>query len=271
MSSKAGCTNLWSGYNLTTMKIKDFDEFIRTELPLEDWSGIDYSLNGLQVGRKEKEIKKVAFAVDACLEVFKRAFETRADLVFVHHGLFWGKVLPIVGPLYKRLEFLLKNDLALYAVHLPLDMDSKLGNNAALADLLSLENIEPFGLYKGRKIGCKGILPEPLGLSELAEKLNFGETEGLVLLPFGPPKIQSLGIVSGGASHEVDQALEAGLDLYITGEVSHSIYHTAEEGGISVLGGGHYKTEIWGVKRVCKRVAEECGIETVFIDLPTGL
>lgn len=253
------------------MDIQEFDSYIRTLLTLEEWAGSDPSLNGLQVGRRSREIKRAAFAVDACTEVFKRAAEWKADLVFVHHGLFWGPAKPVTGPLYKRLEILLNEDIALYAVHLPLDMDPLLGNNAALAELLSLQEIKPFGRYKGKMVGFKGVLPEPLTLSRIADLLKVEETDGLVTLPFGPAKIKTAGIISGGASQDVEQAVEEGLDLFITGEASHSVFHYTEEAGISVLCGGHYKTEIWGVNRVCRKVAEDCSLETCFIDLPTGL
>ena len=253
------------------MNLEQFDKYIRDLLPMGEWDNLDIGLNGIQVGGKKREITRIACAVDACVEVFLRAAQWKADLVFVHHGLFWGRVLPITGPLYKRIDTLIRNNIALYAAHLPLDMDPTVGNNAALADMLSLKDLQPFGSFKGKKIGFKGILPKEKTLTSIISTLGLSEQNGLSVLPFGPAKIRSVGIISGSACHEIDQAISENLDLYITGEASHEIFHTAEEAEISVLCGGHYQTEIWGVQRVAKSIEKDCGIETCFIDLPTGL
>ncbi len=253
------------------MNIKEFDSWAKEILNFDETSRVDSSLNGLQVGQGNREIKKIAFAVDASLESFRRAVQLNADMLFVHHGLFWGREIPVCGAHYKRMEVLIKNDLALYAAHLPLDMHGEFGNNAGLSSILGLENIESFGAYKGVKIGFKGVLNKALTREEILEKVFGGWDNSIKMLPFGKDKIESVALISGDAPFELTQAIEDGIDLYLTGESSHVLYHTALEAGINVIFGGHYATEIYGVKLLAKKVAEELSLETVFIDIPTGL
>lgn len=253
------------------MTIKDFDSWIRTFLNLDEMSGKDYSLNGLQVGDEKREIRKIAFAVDGVKATFDQAAREKADLIFVHHGLLWGREQPLTGVHFHRIDSLIKNDLALYAVHLPLDMNGDLGNNVALASELGLENVEPFGDFRGKKIGWKGTLPTPATTEAIALRL-FGQwTPDVKVLDFGPELVSSVAIISGGAADEIGQAITQGIDLYITGEPKHSTYHVCKEGGINALFGGHYRTETAGVLGVKKKVEEELGLETVYIDIPTGL
>jgi dinuclear metal center YbgI/SA1388 family protein len=253
-----------------SVTLREFDHRMREWLHLEEFEAADDSGNGLQVANAAGRLKRIAFAVDACLESFRRAREWKADLLFVHHGLFWGRPLPVTGGHYQRLKALLAADCALYAVHLPLDAHPVLGNNAGIAALLGLEEIESFGLYKGIKIGLKGRFPEAKSLADIRRTLSGGQNGGLSGLPFGPESIRSVGIVSGAASSTAAQAIEEHLDLFITGESSHTIYHPCLEAGLHVLFGGHYLTEVWGVRQVCEKVREEMGLETLFLDLPTG-
>ena len=253
------------------MKILDFDTWCRSFLAIDMMGGKDSSLNGLQIGDFEEDIKKIAFAVDACLETFNRAVDEKADLLFVHHGLFWGRPLAVTGSLYKRFETLINNKVALYAVHLPLDMHDKFGNNAVLADILGLTDRKEFGEYKGTFIGVEGSFESSMGRDEVVQKLFGGWEDSIKILPFGPDRIRTVGIISGGAPQEVAEAIDKGLDLYITGDASHEIYHQCMEAGINVIFGGHYLTETTGVQAVQKKVQAELGLETVFIDVPTGL
>ena len=258
-------------YILFFMNIKEIDTYFRTLLPIDQMKKSDASLNGLQVSGSEKEIKKIAFSVDASLQSFKRAASWGADLLFVHHGLFWGRDIAVTGSHYERIKFLIENSLSLYACHLPLDMDRELGNNISVAKTLGLEDIEPFGEYRGNKIGYKGVLPEPLACEDIIEKGEFDRDSILSLLRFGPEKCRTVGIITGGACKEVEQAIDEELDLYLTGEISHQIYHQCLESGINVISAGHYATETSGVKNVSERVRKDLSLETVFIDLPTGL
>ncbi len=253
------------------MLLRNLDTFLKEFLEIESFSQIDASLNGLQVGRPDKEVRRVAFSVDAALETMQRAVEAKADLLVVHHGLFWGQAEAIVGPRFERMRTLIENDLCLYAVHLPLDAHLEVGNNAVMAKRLGLREIEPFGRYHGRFVGCKGQLPDDKTIREVAEALFTSAENALALLPFGTEGIRSVGIVSGGAPRNVSEAIEEGLDLFITGDASHTIYHEALEAGINVVFGGHYATETWGVRRLADLLSEKYGVETIEIDVPTGL
>jgi dinuclear metal center YbgI/SA1388 family protein len=253
---------------ISTQKL---DLFFRKTLDIDGFSAIDSSLNGIQVDNDGSEVEKIAFGVDASLETFTRAVAAGAGLLFVHHGLFWGKPLRVAGNLRGRLQYLLDHNLALYAVHLPLDQHPVLGNNAGLAELLGLENLEPFGLYHGRKIGYKGNFPEPLRIEEAAKRIGFMDHPPLGIYPFGREKNSTCAVISGGAADEALQALEEGIDLYITGEMSHQVYHQCLEGRLNMIAGGHYSTEVWGVRRVMEYCAAELHLDVEFIDVPTGL
>jgi dinuclear metal center YbgI/SA1388 family protein len=253
---------------MTTAKL---DAYFRSLLDIEGFASIDTSLNGIQVDNDGAEIAKIAFAVDATLETFKQAADAGAGLLFVHHGLFWGKPLRIAGSHRERLRFLLDHNLALYAAHLPLDQHPTLGNNAGLAELLGIGQLEPFGDYHGRKIGFKGKLARPLTIEEAVKRISFKDRPPLGVYPFGKRENLSCAVVSGGAAEEALQAIEEGLDLYVTGEASHYIYHQALEGHLNMIAGGHYSTEVWGVRRVMENCAAGLNLETEFIDAPTGL
>ena len=242
--------------------------YLNEYLQIESFLASDSSLNGLVVGGEDKKIGKIGYAVDACQASFDQAVRENVDFLLVHHGLFWGAPLAVTGFHYMRLATLIKHDINLYAAHLPLDAHPEIGNNIQIAKALGLEEIEAFSAYKGQTIGYKGILKEPKTLKEIANRLGYEKT---VLLPFGKEKIQMVGIVSGGASRNISDALSDGLDLYITGEVEHESYHVALEGGINVLGGGHYVTEIYGVRALAEHLRERFGLEAVFIANPTGL
>ena len=247
------------------------DSFFKSFLEIDAFAPTDNSLNGIQVDNGGSGIGKIAFAVDANLETFERAAALGAGMLFVHHGLFWGKPLALTGSHRRRVQVLLEKNICLYAVHLPLDQHPQFGNNAALAGLLGLEGIEPFGDYHGRKIGYKGTFPKPLAIEAAAEKIAFSNRPPLGLYPFGKSENQSCAVISGGAAFDVKQAIDEGVDLYVTGEMSHGVYHECLEAKINMIAGGHYSTEVWGVRSVMRHCAGELHIDTEFIDVPTGL
>ncbi|GHT64553.1 GTP cyclohydrolase 1 type 2 [Spirochaetia bacterium] len=253
------------------MTTKKLDIFFKSFLAIEDFSTADVSLNGLQVDNDGLEIQKIAFGVDASLETFKGAVAAGAGMLFVHHGLFWGHPLALAGNHRQRIKFLIDNNIALYAVHLPLDQHPTLGNNAALAELLGLEQIEPFGLYHGRKIGYKGILAKPLSIEEAVRRISFKGRPPLGVYPFGKKENVTCAVISGGAADEALQAIDEGIDLYVTGESSHQVYHEILEGRLNMIAGGHYSTEVWGVRKVMEHCVRELSMDSEFIDVPTGL
>ena len=228
-------------------------------------------MNGIQVDNSGSEIGKIAFGVDSGLETIERAAAAGAGMLFVHHGLFWGAPLKLAGTNRQRIKSLLDHNICLYAVHLPLDQHPRFGNNAVIAEMLGLEQIEPFGDYHGRKIGYKGIFPQPISCDQAVEKITFAGRPPLGVYPFGKKENTSCAIISGGAAREAEQAIDEGIDLYISGEMSHQIYHTCLEGKLNMIAGGHYSTEVWGLRAVMRHCAEELQIDTEFIDVPTGL
>jgi len=230
----------------------------------------DISNNGLQVGGAD-QVTRLAFAVDACQASFEAARDAAAQMLIVHHGLFWGKPIMVTGTHLHRLQTLLDAGVSLYAAHLPLDFHSQVGNNVTLARWLNLEGEEPFGDYKGLPAGFAGCLSQPCSLAQFAAQVEqlLGEPV-LRVWPFGVDTIQKVGIVSGGAGSMVSQAADAGVDVYLTGEVNHAAYHEALELGLNVVFGGHYATETAGLKSLAEHLSNRFGLETIFLELPTG-
>jgi dinuclear metal center YbgI/SA1388 family protein len=257
------------GTTMKTMITNKLDIFFKTLLEINGFE--DVSLNGLQVDNDGSDVKKIAFAVDACMETFERTANAGAGLLFVHHGLFWGKPLALTGSHRARLKFLLNNNIALYAAHLPLDHNSTWGNNAVLAEKLGFETCEPFGGYHGRKIGYKCKLKKVLTIEEAVSLISFMDRPPLSVLPFGPKEIRTAAVVSGGAPEFSGEAITDGIDLFVTGEASHTGYHTALEGHLNIIAGGHYSTEVWGVRSIMEQCASQLNIDVEFIDVPTGL
>ncbi len=255
------------------MTLQQLDEYFRSFLDMDAYSA-DPSRNGIQVENQDpsgREIGKVAFAVDACQETIRRAASAGANLLFVHHGFFWGQCQPITGSHYKRIRQLLDNDMALYACHIPLDANGLVGNNYGLARRLELQDLQPFGSWHGMTIGVGGTLPAAMTVEAVSQKLFPAGEQPLHILPFGPENVRRVAIVSGGAAKELGQAIDQGYDAFVTGEIGHEQYHQALEAGITVIAGGHYQTETVGVSLVMEKLAREKGLETVFIQVPTGL
>lgn len=227
----------------------------------------DASHNGLQVENRGR-VRKICVGVDASMAFFEAAAERGADLLVCHHGLSWGDSLKrITGMNYRRLRFLIEHDMALYGSHLPLDAHPRLGNNAQIVRALGLDAIEPFGSYHGIPIGFRGELPEPLPVEEFKRRVAglFGSLTGS--MDFGKESVHTVAVVSGGAADEAEQAAEAGIDVYITGEPKLTAWHLAQEREIHILFAGHYATETFGVRAVGDWLAERFGIEAEFIDL----
>ena len=255
------------------MTLNEFDAFLNAFLKKEDFSS-DPSRNGIQVQNSapdSKQIRKVAFAVDACEATALAAAKEGADVLVVHHGLFWGGCETLTGNFYKRASAFIKNDLALIGYHIPLDANNPYGNNYGLAAALGLSELEPFGFWHGMSIGVCGKYNEPVTPEALCASLSKITKTDARLFPFGKKEIRSVGIISGGAGEDVEQAAALGLDCYITGEFMHQDYHPAEELGINVIAGGHYGTETMGVSLLKEKVEKELDLSTLFIDLPTDL
>ena len=231
----------------------------------------DTSQNGLQVEGPE-EVTKVALAVDSCQAAFEGAVAAGAQLLIVHHGLFWDKPLRLVGPLFQRVKILIEGGCGLYAAHLPLDLHPEVGNNAELARLLELKKTRAFGEYHGNQIGIGGVLDPPISLDVLVQRLAQATGQSPVrVLAHGPAEASQVGCISGGAAYLMEQVVDAGFDTFVTGETSHGSFHNAAEHGLNVIYGGHYATETLGVKALARHLEEKFGLETTFLDIPTGM
>jgi dinuclear metal center YbgI/SA1388 family protein len=214
-------------------------------------------------------VTRVAAAVDACAATIDMAVDAKADFLIVHHGIFWGGLSRLAGPMFRRVSRLVRGGVALYSSHLPLDRHIEVGNNMVLAQQLGIAVRGPFGSYREQTIGVWGEID--LHRDELAQRIAERLGPAPRVLGFGPERVSRVGIVTGAGGSEVRQAAAAGLDTYVTGEGPHWSYLEAEELGLNVLLAGHYATETVGVKALAAHVSARFGIPWVFLDHPTGL
>ena len=231
----------------------------------------DAGPNGLQVPGAE-EVQLVVTGVTAHRELFEQAAEGSAQLVLVHHGLFWDFHPRSISPaMRERLRILFDNDIALAGYHLPLDAHPELGNNALVCEALGFERAEPFGTYHGRTIGFVGRSEGGVPLGELRARCagEFGRD------PFvwdsGPEVVHSLGVVTGAAASVFGEAVASGLDAFLTGEPAEHVMADARESGTHFIAAGHYATETLGVRRLGELLAERFGVEHRFVAVPNPI
>ncbi|MBE7501906.1 MAG: Nif3-like dinuclear metal center hexameric protein [Verrucomicrobiales bacterium] len=230
-----------------------------------DWDG---ACNGLQVENRGA-ITRLAAAVDASLATAELAVAAGANLLLVHHGLFWSSTHPWTGHRYRLMRLLLDHDIAVYSSHLPLDAHPRLGNNARLSAALGLRSRAPFFQCKGRPIGFQSRVRLPR--TTLAQRLEQTLGKPALLLPGGPEVCRRVGVVTGGAGAELAQAVDEGVDTFITGEGPHWTFAQAEALGVNVFYGGHYATETFGVKALADHLSREFNLPWSFLDHPSGL
>jgi dinuclear metal center YbgI/SA1388 family protein len=250
--------------NLLNQIVRYCDQTLRTS-EFSDWDG---AVNGLQV-ENNGTVTKIATTVDASLATIELAVAAKADLLLVHHGLFWGKTHPWTGKKYELLRLLVENNLAVYSSHLPLDAHPKLGNNAQLAAALGIKKSKPFFETKGQLIGLRADFS--ISRDDLNARLEKSLGSKPLLIPGGPEKCRRIGIVTGGAGGDIAKAAKEGVDTFITGEGAHWTYALAEELGINVFYGGHYATETFGVKALAAELSKKFKLSWTFLDHPTGL
>lgn len=244
--------------------VRHCDRLLRTTA-IQDY---EQAANGLQV-ENHGAVRRVAAAVDASLATVRLAVSAKADLLLVHHGLFWGPTQPWTGKRYELLRLLLEHNLAVYSSHLPLDAHPRLGNNARLCAALGLKGLRPFFLDHGQHIGFQ--VRADIQRTRLASRLQRATGAAPRLLPGGPARCRRIGVVSGGAGSELAKAAAEGVDTFITGEGPHWTYALAEDLGLNVFYGGHYATETFGVKALAAHLAGKFGIPWQFLEYPTGL
>ncbi len=245
----------------------------------------DYGPNGLQVPGSE-HVETIATGVSAHLELFERAAQQHAQLLLVHHGIFWSEPSgPIDAQLKRRLKTLFDADLGLAAYHLPLDAHPTLGNNALLARALGAGALEPFALHRGEPIGFIATLGDAeaaesdgaapgdrdrsgLQVDDLLARVREAIGREPLIFEFGPAVVARLAIVSGAGADYLADAAAAGADALLTGEVSERDMAQARERGLHLIAAGHYATETFGVRALGEHLAERFGLRHVFIDVP---
>ena len=249
--------------------VKCADIIDRLDAILQPATFEDLGPNGLQVPGA-REIGRVVTGVSATKRLIDRAVELEAGLIICHHGLFWDFHPTGLTPmLADRLRPLFVHDVNLAAYHLPLDAHAEYGNNALLAEALGCSDHQPFGTYRGAHIGRAGTFDrDGLPIEELVSRVRRATGREPLLQGDGPERVRSIGVVSGAAADSLPDAAAAGLDAFLTGEPREHVMGDAEESRIHFLAAGHYATETFGVRRLGDLLAEEFGIEHVFVDLP---
>ncbi len=249
--------------------LREITEWLDGYLAIDSVPDYPGAFNGLQV-ESRSPIERIAAATDATVSTIEGAAEAEAQLLLVHHGLFWGDPLPLTGVSYRRVRALLDADMALYSAHLPLDVHPEVGNNVLLAGALGLSIEGRFGRWQGEvEIGVWAAADLPLDM--LAERIEAACGSEPLVIQGGPGHVRRVGVVTGGGSSLIQAAHDEGLDTFITGEGSHHDYHQAMELGVNVVFAGHYATETFGVRALAERVEETFGLESCFLDRPTGL
>ncbi len=229
----------------------------------------DYCVNGLQVPGP-LEVQTIATGVSAQAELFELAAAEGAQLLLVHHGLFWGPgVRAVDQTLRARLKILLDADIALAAYHLPLDAHSELGNNALIGRALGAQRLDPFGEHHGETIGFLARLPGVgVAAGELFRQVRELTDREPLVLGAGPDVVKTLAIVSGAGSDYLEEAAAAGAEALLTGEPAERVVASARELGLHVIAAGHYATETFGIRRLGDHLAERFGLRHVFLDVP---
>jgi dinuclear metal center YbgI/SA1388 family protein len=228
----------------------------------------DYGPIGLQV-EGAPEVAKIVTGVSGCKELFEEAARRGAQMVIVHHGILWDRDPRVIAGVAKgRIKTLLDADITLLGYHLPLDMHPEIGNNAQIAKKLALVDAEPFGEYNGMLIGVRGRMNPPCTSFDFVSKLTQALGPKPLVYEYGRGKVDTVGIVSGGAADLVTQAVEAGLTAFVTGQPMEPTKNYCKEARIHLFAPGHYYTEKWGVLALGGKLKEEFGVDVEYVEIP---
>lgn len=250
-------------------KLEQIVDFVDSTLKIAELPDYSAAHNGLQLANSGK-VTKVVAAVDASLPVIRAAIKAEADLLVVHHGLFWHGVQPVVGPQYEKMSEAIHADLAIYSAHIPLDVHPDFGNNALLAQAIGMADVQAFHLWKGIELGLKQKMN--LTLAELMSRVELAVGGKVHVCPARKSDdVGVVGVITGGAGSEIATMAAEGIDTFITGEGPHWSYPLAQELGVNLLYAGHYATETFGVKSLVGELAERFNLSSDFLDFPTGL
>lgn len=231
----------------------------------------DYGPQGLQVETTNKTVNRIALAVDVSPVIIETAVTWQADLLLVHHGILWRQVERIAGPLGARVQQLMAHGLNLYAAHLPLDAHPEVGNNAVLANMFGVANLEWWYAPTNVSIAVVGDVPARPSRTDLVSQVNRQLRTNAHVLAHGPEQVRRLAILSGFGADKVAEAKALGADTFLTGETSHANYWAASDFGVNVIFAGHYATETVGVQALGAHLTEKFGVETRFFDFPTKM
>lgn len=250
-------------------ELKDIVTLLDSTLRIREIRDASVALNGLQV-ENDGRVSKIALAVDGSQKTIEDAISAGADMLLLHHGIYWCGLRPMTGWFKKKIVTCLAHNLAVYSAHLPLDLHPELGNNAGLANALGLQNCQPEVDYHGTMIGISGEFPGTVGeLQTKYAQICDSTVTGIVHDADAPAG--RIAICSGGGGEEIYQMQAKGYSTYLTGEENHWVRNAAEDMGINILFAGHYATETFGVKALGALLQKEFGLPTVFIDNPTGM
>lgn len=245
------------------MKTRELAEFLDTELNVEAFE--DVSHNGLQV-QNTGSVKRICCGVDASMEFFEVAADRGADFLICHHGISWGSSLSRITDLnYDRVRFLMDQDMALYACHLPLDAHPVYGNNALICKALGITRLKPFGWHSGMNIGFAGKLSKPTRYSAFKNKIQQVMQAAPQSMDFGKRTVSTVAVVSGGAAGDVGEAAVKDMDVFLTGEPRLSAYSVAQEKRINAVFAGHYATEVFGVRALGELITKRFKVPSDFI------
>lgn len=250
------------------MTLEQLLHFLDDFLGVRDFPDFDGAMNGLQV-EGSSEVEHLAVAVDVSEATIDGAVGCGADLLLVHHGLFWGGLGPITGRVFRKLSGLIRNGVGLYSVHLPLDAHPEVGNAAVLGRELGLELDEPFGRFQEATVGWAGRAT--IGRADLHSRMEELLGRDVHLIPGGAEEIRRVAVVTGSGGSFIPEAVHAGIDTLVTGEGKHHDFVEATELGLNVFYGGHYATETWGVRALARHLEEAFSLAWTFIDEPSGL
>jgi dinuclear metal center YbgI/SA1388 family protein len=256
----------WQSHGVTALN--EIVSYCDSYLRLGEIQDYENALNGLQLENSGK-VKKIAAAVDVSGRALQECVKCGANLLIVHHGMFWPGLRPVTRALRRQLKFAFENDLAIYSVHLPLDLHPEIGNNVLLMRALGFEESEPFFEEKGSLLGRRASVD--VALSELVARLEQAVAGPVKTIASGPKNVRAAGVITGAAGSEIERVAAEGIDTFITGEAPHWAAIAAEELGINLLLAGHYATETFGVKALAAHLAKKFQLDWEFINLPTGL
>lgn len=249
------------------MKLESILEYLDAYLGVPAHPDYPNACNGLQV-EGPQDVTRLCTAVDASEAAIAAAVKRKANLLMVHHGLFWDGLRPLTGRRHRKIERLIHGDLGVYSMHLPLDSHPAIGNCILLARALEILPVGRFGAYQGADLGWWG--ESNVGRAQLVERAEAVLRGPVQLLAHGPTQTERVGVITGSGGSLAEEAAQMGLDTLVTGEGPHHAAILAAELGINIIYGGHYATETFGIRALGEHLSERFGLEQEFLDLPTG-